>query len=70
MDIADLRGNRKGGGVQGNLGTRARGGRTCGGQALEDEPWCRHGGPRCRHGEPEEAKRRRGREGKRERLSV
>ena len=63
MDIADLRGNRKGGGVQGNLGTRARGGRTCGGQALEDEPW-------FRHGEPEEAKQRRGREGKRERLAV
>ena len=60
MDIADLRGNRKGGGVQGNLGTRARGGRTCGGQALEDGPWCRHGGTRCRHGEPEEAKQRRG----------
>ena len=26
MDIADLRGNRKGGGVQGSMGTQARGG--------------------------------------------
>ena len=27
MDIADLRGNRKGGGVQGSMGTQARGGK-------------------------------------------
>ena len=52
------------------MGTQARGGRTCGGQALGDEPWCRYDGSRCRHGEPGEAKQRRGREGKRERLAV